>query len=294
VVTLTTPLAPAAAGASPTMQTLRRRLAALAVPLALAGVLVLAGPAQAQERDPSTPTWDEIYQDWLTEFIASVTAAAAFEVNQAQQAIDAAHETMDRVDEVLEGSSTEAGDSGTDEQADEQADEDAGEDAEGKDAEGEGEVSAFLDQGAWPTPAATPEVVPEPVGTPVDEPEDVWPRVETPTLAGANAFDIGIGIGLGPSVLVTTTEPQELSGITDVFDQPPADTTRTGGGVVDGYDGGLLGEFGQLSQPVDANPVLGGLDTEVLDPRDVQFLPSAPDLPALKVPASGGRDDLLG
>jgi hypothetical protein len=45
---------------------------------------------------------------------------------------------------------------------------------------------------------------------------------------------------------------------------------------------------------VDADPVLGGLDTEVLDPRDVQSLPSAPDLPALPVPAPGGRDELLG
>ena len=287
MVTLT-PLSPAAAGASPTMQPHRRRLAALAVPIALAGVLVLTGPAQAQ-RDPSTPTWDETYQAWLTEFIASVIAATQHEIAQAQEAIEDAQATIQHVDEVLGGSSTtEAEEGGTREPAGEDAGEEAGEE----------EVSALLDQGAWPKPAATPEVVPEPVGKPVDEPEDGWPRVETPTLAGGNAFDIGIG--LGPSVLVTTAEPQELSGITnitnitDIFDQPPADTTRTGGGVVDGRDGGLLGEFGQLSQPVDADPVLGGLDTEVLDPRDVQYLPSAPDLPAQHVPAPGGRDDLLG
>jgi hypothetical protein len=260
--------------------------------VALAGVLVLAGPAQAQEQqDQSTPNLDKIYQDWLTEFIASVTAAAAYEIDQAQKAIDAAHETMDHVDEVLEGSSTGAADAGTDAQVDEQPVEDAGEDL-GESAEGEGEASALLDQGAWPTP----EVTAEPDG----DLGDGWPRVETPTLAGGNAFDIGIGLDLGPSVLVTTAEPQELSGITnitdvtDVFDQPPADPTRTGGGVVDGHDGGLLGGFGQLSQPVDTDPVLGGLDTEVLDPRDVQFLPAAPDLPALPVPAPGGRDELLG
>jgi hypothetical protein len=164
------------------------------------------------------------------------------------------------------GTSQPAGNGeGTDQPADE--DEQADEAGEGEhEAE---QASALLDQGTWPTPEAVPESP-----SAGDEPGGVWPRIETPSLAGASAFDLGVG--LGPSVLVTTAEPGGLSGITDVVDQPPEGAVRTTETGPSGTDGGLLGDLGP----------------EVLDPRGAWGLDI--QVPDIQAPGPDGRLDLLG